>query len=124
MRVCFITNQSIARHATMKRAIGLAPPLTRLNHEVTVLMADEAANRKLVPGLPGVECCFFQPGSAQSEWRQKTAFLRKRRFDAIHACGLGFRNFVRHTKTLSVMDHVELESSIRLGSPRYKGEPN
>jgi glycosyltransferase involved in cell wall biosynthesis len=115
MRICFITSKTITTHATMKRAFGMANPLTNLGHKVTIHLQNSADNREAIARYPGVEAVYFQSGSALYERRQKQIFVKQNQFDVIHICGLGFRNAINPqgiNKPLFLMDHVELESSI------------
>lgn len=115
MQICFITSKTITTHTTMKRAFGMANPLTDLGHQVTIHLQDSADNREAVARYPAVKATYFQPGSALYERRQKQAFVRQNEFDVIHICGLGFRNAINPqgiNKSLFLMDHVELESSL------------
>jgi glycosyltransferase involved in cell wall biosynthesis len=113
MKICFITNSTISKHATMKRAFGMTKPLIALGHEVTIYLQDAIDNKEAISQCLGVSAKYFQPGSLLHERKQKQIFLQQHHFDVVHICGLGFRNAVLPIgKTFTVMDHVELESSL------------
>ena len=113
MKICFITNSTISKHATMKRAFGMTKPLIASGHEVTIYLQDAIDNKEAISQCPGVSAKYFQPGSLLHERKQKQIFLQQHHFDIVHICGLGFRNAVLPTnKTFTIMDHVELESSL------------
>lgn len=112
--VCFVGSGAIDRHATIKRAFGMAPWLRRAGVEATVICEDAPANRLIAERL-GVHLQTYAAGSLLSERNAKNKLLSKQRCDIVHICGLGWRNYVlvRHNQhTKYVMDHVELESSL------------
>lgn len=115
MKICFITNNTITKHATMKRAFGMANPLAALGHEVTICLEDAEDNRVAMAKCPQARAYYYTPGSVLNERRQKQAFLKHNYFDIVHICGLGFRNAILPQKcrtSFVIMDHVELESSM------------
>jgi len=118
MKVIFVTSQVITRHATMKRAAGMAGPLQALGWEVEVLAEDHPDNREYFGAVTGLTASFFPHQGMRGERELKNQFLREGRWDLIHVCGLGWRNAVsrRCGSALVVMDHVELESSLA-GTP-------
>ena len=115
MKICFITSSTITRHATMKRAFGMANPLTEQGHQVIIVLQDSIDNRKAMEYCPGTKAFYYQAGSANYERAQKRKFLKESFFDVIHICGLGWRNALHlksSSSTFTIMDHVELESSL------------
>jgi glycosyltransferase involved in cell wall biosynthesis len=113
MKICFVTSGVITQHATMKRAFGMANPLTALGHDVTICLQDAPDNLVAIAQCPNVSAYYFQPGSLTAERRQKHKFLNQHHFDVVHICGLGFRNAILPSpKSFTIMDHVELESSL------------
>jgi glycosyltransferase involved in cell wall biosynthesis len=114
-RICFVTHASLERHATIKRAFGMAGPLTELGHQVHICLEDCESNREAIGRLDGVTALWFQLGRLGMERRQKSALVADGGFDAVHICGLGFRNAITRTvnpSSVTIMDHVELESSL------------
>ncbi len=114
MRVLFITSQVITRHATMKRAAGMAGPLLELGWKVEVLTQDHLANREYFGAISGLKASFFPNLGMRDERKFKNHFLRQGQWDLVHVCGLGWRNAISRTseRALVIMDHVELESSL------------
>jgi glycosyltransferase involved in cell wall biosynthesis len=113
MKICFITSGVITQHPTMKRAFGMAKPLVALGHDVTICLQDAPDNQAVIAQCPGVSAHYFQQSSLAVEREQKHNFLNKHHFDVVHICGLGFRNAILPpAKTFTIMDHVELESSL------------
>lgn len=115
MKICFVTSRTITTHATMKRALGMANPLTALGHEVTICLQEAEENKEAMARCPDSKSFYYQAGFALQELSQKQAFLKEFSFDVIHICGLGNRNaiFPKSLKnSLVIMDHSELESSM------------
>lgn len=114
MKILFVTSQVISRHATMKRAAGMAGPLHSLGCTVGVLAEDHPDNRDYFGGIEGLRATFFRPGGVRAERSTKNTFVRQSHWDLVHVCGLGWRNSIRRScgRGLVVMDHVELESSL------------
>ncbi|WP_271792191.1 glycosyltransferase [Dolichospermum circinale] len=117
MKICFVTSKIITSHATMKRAFGMANPLTNMGHDVTICLQEAEDNREAMSRCPDTKSYYYHPGSPLYERQQKQAFLEQNSFDVVHICGLGIGNaivpkFIKNS--LVVMDHVELESSIKL----------
>ena len=116
MKICFVTSKTIIKHATMKRAFGMANPLCLLEHEVTICLQESEDNREAMSRCPLAQAHYYQAGSALYERRQKQTFLEQSSFDIIYICGLGVGNAI-NAKPLKnsfvLMDHVELESSIK-----------
>jgi glycosyltransferase involved in cell wall biosynthesis len=114
-RICFVTHASMERHATIKRSFGLAGPLTELGHRVSICLEDCEQNREAIEQIDGVQALWFQPAGLNLERSQKAALVSEGNFDAVHICGLGFRNAIPRTASRSgvtIMDHVELESAL------------
>jgi glycosyltransferase involved in cell wall biosynthesis len=118
-RICFITHASLERHATIKRAFGMAEPLMELGHHVYICLEDCVSNREAIGRLHGVTPLWFQAGGPRMERGQKSSRIADGEFDVVHICGLGFRNAIRRTVNpgaTTIMDHVELESAFMDGS--------
>jgi glycosyltransferase involved in cell wall biosynthesis len=114
MRIGFITNSVITKHATMKRAFGLTPGLQARGCRVTICLEDHADNRAAIERLKGCRAHYYHRGTLPREYRQKAEFIANCDCDVVHICGLGWRNALmrRGTAPAIVMDHVELESSL------------
>lgn len=122
MKIVFVTGQSLSRHATIKRAWGLAPHLMNHGCSVAVVCENCAENQDAVATLPGVEAFYYPAGlSLFAERKAKVERVRAARGDLVHLCGLGWRNALRLPagSIPVIMDHVELESAIS-GSPRAR----
>ena len=116
MKICFITSKTIIKHATMKRAFGMANPLCLLEHDVTICLQESEDNREAMSRCPLAQAHYYQAGSALYERRQKQIFLERNSFDVVYICGLGVGNAINAKPLKSsfvLMDHVELESSIK-----------
>ena len=114
MRICFVTTSVISKHANMKRAFGLAQPLIRAGHDVTICMEDSPDNAAVLDAIPGCKSLLYKKATLWSERRQKNRLLKSREFDFVHLCGLGWRNALIPPLARSVcmiIDHAELESS-------------
>ena len=121
-RICFVTNSSLERHATIKRAFGMAGPLMELGHHVHICLEDCESNREAIGRLDGVTPLWFRAGGQGMERGQKSAYVAEGDFDAVHICGLGFRNAIRRTTNpscMTIMDHVELESAL-VNAPKIR----
>ena len=112
---CFITTSVLSKHATLKRACGMAPVLCSTGHVVTVVIQDHPDSRLYALQHPEVEWVFFPQLSVLKERSWKRRFLDKRVFDVVIYNALGWRNSVRgkNTPVLSLMEHCELESANR-----------
>jgi len=113
--ICFVTHASLERHATIKRAFGMAGPLTLLGHRVFICLEENDSNRETIARLNGVTALWYKPGSLKAERMQKSVLIANNRFDVVHICGLGFRNSIwkdKNSSGVTIMDHVELESSL------------
>jgi glycosyltransferase involved in cell wall biosynthesis len=115
MKILFVTNSRVDEHATMRRAFGMAPYLIRLGHSVSVLLEDIDCNHYFADKIPNLNCYYYNSGSLLSVRLQKKRILDNVCFDVIHFCGLGWRNYIfpSNSNVLCLMDHVELESSIK-----------
>jgi glycosyltransferase involved in cell wall biosynthesis len=121
-RICFVTHASMDRHAMIKRAFGMAGPLTELGHRVSICLEEYELNRAAMERLDGVTPLWYRPGTLPMERRQKSALVAKGEFDVVHICGLGFRNVIgraANPAAVMLMDHSELESS-QVDSPRTR----
>jgi glycosyltransferase involved in cell wall biosynthesis len=123
MKFCFVTNGVVTRHATMKRAFGLAPSLRDLGHEVDFVIEEAEDNRRAAARVPGARVLTYDgSGSALAVRNRKERLAGAKRYDVVHVCGLGWRNAVRPERlsaALVVMDHVEIESTLR-DAPRLR----
>jgi glycosyltransferase involved in cell wall biosynthesis len=118
MHICFVTNSVITKHATMKRAFGLTPGLQARGCRVTICLEDHPDNRAEIAQLSGCSARYYQKGAFRQEYREKAKLIAQCDCDVVHICGLGWRNaFMQGANTAQfVMDHVELESSLRNNS--------
>lgn len=115
LRFCFITTSVLSKHATLKRAYGMAPVLSAAGHTVTVVMQDHPESRVYAEQHPGVDWVFFPASGVLKERAWKRRFLNSRVFDVVIYNALGWRNSVRAKRppVLSLMEHCELESANR-----------
>lgn len=100
----------------MKRALGMAPCLSSLGHDVTIYLQDDPDNRKAVATHSNYKSVYYTSTSPQDERNCKQAFLEVNQFDIVYICGLGVRNAIfpaRLSNSFVLMDHSELESSFR-----------
>jgi glycosyltransferase involved in cell wall biosynthesis len=114
LKIAFVTSQVITAHATMKRALGMAPILAGKGHEVHVILERHPDNAAAFGRDPRVRLHFFENSRSREERRLKREALVRIVPHVTHICGLGWRNALR-TRGLDVvklMDHVELESAI------------
>lgn len=117
MKVLFVTSQVITRHATMKRAAGMAPSLTERGWSVGVLAEDHPDNRAYFGAVPGLKTFYYPATGMLAERACKNRFVQTGGWNLVHVCGLGWRNAIsRKGPAFVVMDHVELESSLT-GTP-------
>jgi glycosyltransferase involved in cell wall biosynthesis len=117
-KICFLTTGDITSIATMKRALGMANPLSALGWDVSVIAMDCAENRQRA----GIECGsdiavhYYQPAGAAGEVEQKTNILNSIQPDYIYFCAFGFRNWVRKSalrfRPEMIIEHSELQSGI------------
>jgi len=120
MKITFVTSQSLSRHATIKRAWGLAPHLVARGITTAVVCEDCAENRAAAAAVPGLEGHYYPAGlTMRAERAAKSVLVSGARGDVVHICGLGWRNALRRSAGSGrfVMDHVELESAIAGTSP-------
>ncbi len=112
--VMFVTNGVITKHATMKRAFGMAPWLVRMGLKVAIALEEHPDNKDRVASLTGVEICWFSSGTPLHELLQKGRIMRAIGARYVHVCGLGWRNMVPGFRSVTgsrlIIDHVELES--------------
>jgi glycosyltransferase involved in cell wall biosynthesis len=116
MHIVFVTHGSFDTHATLKRATGMATPLFKEGHQVTILMQDSAANReKILLECPEVDVCWFPSGlSSLKERNYKQRCLNELRPKLVWICAVGFRNWMSRPIRNSILlaDHSELISHI------------
>jgi glycosyltransferase involved in cell wall biosynthesis len=116
MRFCFVISSVITKHATSKRAFGMAPHLIMGGHDVTICMQDHPDNWEAARRIPGVRVRVYPADLPPlREVNVKQAVMRDGAFDIVHVCGLGWRNFVAPVLSgqAVIVDHVELESALR-----------
>lgn len=117
-KICFLTTGDITTIATMKRALGMANPLSELGWEVSVIAMDCEENRERA----GIECGpdvavhYFKPANMNGEVEQKIMLLKQIRPDYIYFCSFGFRNWIRKSalgfNPQMLIEHSELQSGI------------
>jgi glycosyltransferase involved in cell wall biosynthesis len=115
MHIFFVTNSVITKHATMKRAFGLTPGLQARGCRVTICLEDHPDNRREIAKLGGCTAHYYRKGAFRQEYQEKAKIVGQCDCDVVHICGLGWRNALmqRGNTAPFVMDHVELESSLR-----------
>lgn len=117
-RICFLTTGDITSIATMKRALGMANPMSAMGWDVSIIAMDCAENRQRV----NIECGsdiavhYYQPAGAGGEVKQKITILNSIKPDYIYFCAFGFRNWIRksslHFHPEMIIEHSELQSGI------------
>ncbi|SFE02940.1 Glycosyl transferases group 1 [Chitinophaga sp. CF118] len=117
-RICFLTTGDITSIATMKRALGMANPLSAMGWEVSIIAMDCTENRQRV----SIECGsyigvhYYQPAGAGKEVQQKTTILNTIQPDYIYFCAFGFRNWIKKSALNfhpeMIIEHSELQSGI------------
>lgn len=119
MHIAFVTHGSFDKHATLKRATGMATPLLDAGHKVTILIEDSAANReKVMLECSNAEVCWHPGGlSPLKERKLKQDALTQLQPDLVWICAVGLRNWMFRPKQGCVIlaDHSELFSSIDSG---------
>ena len=118
MKICFVSSQAISQHATLKRSFGMSGALSRMGHEVTIMLLDHPDNRAQMELIPNVRGLYFPPSNFVVERNWKSCALNEGDFDVVFISALGFRNAVRtrRSRPIVLMEHCELESSI-IGNP-------
>lgn len=96
MRICFVTTGDIRTNASIRRAVGMTPPLARHGHALAVVAWDTAHNRaSLTTGCPEAEVLWLAAGApALQERREKDQLVRAWRPDVVFLCGVALRNLV------------------------------
>tara|TARA_B110001469_G_C9634467_1_gene317803 strand:+ start:893 stop:2005 length:1113 start_codon:yes stop_codon:yes gene_type:complete len=122
MHIAFVTFGNYLRHPTLKRATGMAGPLMKKGHKVSILIEDSPDNRdKVKKECPQADVFFHQRGkSACLERAEKQKTLDEIKPDVVWICGVGLRNWVRRPVSSCVVigDHSELVSSFIPKGPR------
>lgn len=90
MHILFVTNGVITKHATMKRAFGLAPGLRARGCQVTICLEDHVDNRAEIQRLGGCAVRYYQGGTFREEYRRKAKLIANCQCDVVHICGLGW----------------------------------
>lgn len=112
--ICFVGNGAIDRHATIKRAFGMAPWLRQAGVEVSIVCEDAPANHAAAKAT-GTRIETYARGSIAGERADKLRLVRRQECDLVHICGLGWRNDIKpwgNAVEKYIIDHVELESSL------------
>ncbi|MFT3828368.1 MAG: glycosyltransferase [Opitutaceae bacterium] len=113
MKIAFVTSKALSRHATIKRAWGMAPHLLEAGHSVRIICEECEENRETASGIRGLRVSYFASGlDVRGERRAKLAAVLQEQPDVTHICGLGWRNAISIPHGTCLMDHVELESAI------------
>jgi glycosyltransferase involved in cell wall biosynthesis len=112
--ICFVGNGVIDRHATIKRAFGMAPWLRKAGVDVSIVCENAPANHAAAKAT-GARIETYARGGIPGERAQKLRLVRRQKYDLVHICGLGWRNDIKprgKTAGMYIMDHVELESCL------------
>ncbi|MDI9363512.1 MAG: glycosyltransferase [Flavobacterium sp.] len=118
-KICFITTGNIESIATMKRAFGMANPLTAIGFDVHIVMLNCKENIERAAlecnELVNIHC--FEASSAIKEITQKTRIVKQVEPDYIFFCAFVARNYILRFKLskipLLLIEHSELLSSIK-----------
>ena len=121
MRICFSTTGDIESLATLKRATGMAAPLTQKGHQVAIVAWDTPNNRKrFVLECPKTEILWVPNNlSPLRERREKYRLVKKWNPEILYVCAFGMRNGLtrfgvpKHVKV--IVEHSELPSGIPRG---------
>lgn len=124
MKIAFIAHGDFAKHATLKRATGMAHPLMEEGHDVAIVLEDTMHNREKV-ALECPEAQIFWYAHAKSyisEQRSKQKYINAWQPDLVWICGLGPRNWIFKPKgkCLIFCDHSELYSAFSKGAIKRK----
>lgn len=117
MRFTFVTHGDIQTLATVKRATGMAGPLCKAGHDVSIVIQDEPANRERISfECPEATPLYFKHGSVYSQVSQKRQLLQQSNPDVVWVCAVGARNWVsslfRSKRPIMLMEHSELLSNV------------
>lgn len=116
MKIVFVTSGSFKKIATLKRATGMASPLIKRGHEVTILMEDDPSNReKAASECPEAKIVWHKSGlSSIKERFAKQHSLNSLKPDLVWICSLGLRNFMSRpiANTILFVEHSELYSHV------------
>jgi len=116
--ILFITTGDISSIATMKRALGMANPLTEIGWEVTIVAEDCEENRKRIKleCNENVKIRYYQKAKIKAEVREKTKISKEVKADYIYFCSFSIRNRLIKSKLSYkpeiLIEHSELQSSI------------
>lgn len=117
MRICFITTGDIESLATMKRAVGMAEPLSSEGHEVCIIGWDTANNNKhILNEAPHAEFIAI-PGTLKGlkERALKLNYAKAWKPDIVYICAFGVRNSLTRFElgcAKVFVEHSELASAI------------
>lgn len=113
--ILFITTGDIAQIATMKRAFGLAKPLANLGWTIDILAEETKENKKCYE----LECDsrirmhYYPKSNVFNEINFKNNLIAELSPSYIYLCSFSVRNFVFKRKSLLIIEHSELQSSIK-----------
>src|SRR5664280_1039089 len=115
MHICFVATGDIEKLATSKRATGLAEPLLRRGHRVTLVLEEAVANRRRVAlECPNAEVIYVPPGTRLDDVKSRWAALRASNPDVVWVCNWGIRNIVLRKlagiRGLVLVEHSEMLS--------------
>lgn len=96
MRICFVTTGDLRTNASIRRAVGMTPPLARHGHAVAIAAWDTPDNRaSLTAACPEAEQLWLEAGvPALQERREKDRLVHAWRPDVIFLCGVALRNLL------------------------------
>jgi glycosyltransferase involved in cell wall biosynthesis len=110
VHICFITNQGIQSAAGAKRATGMAEPLIRDGHVVTIIAWDTPDNaERFQMECPGARIEWVKPNEPwYIEVFEKHRVLARIRPDLIYVCQFGARNCVMPLLLKRVAPHCKI----------------
>jgi len=115
MHIAFVTFGNYSKFPTLKRATGMAAPLLKAGHVVSLLLEDSEDNRQKVGNeCPGAQVFYHKRSpKPRGERSAKNETLRQIRPDVVWICAVGARTWVRrpHKNCLMIADHSELPSA-------------
>ena len=120
MKICFVSTGIITSLPNMKRATGMATPLIKAGHQVSIVAMDCEDNRNRFQfECPSAIPLFFTSGSVKNEIRQKKKLIKSWNPDIVYLCAFGRRNWIHKfnvkTKSIFIVEQSELRSSIPCG---------
>ncbi|MBN7816353.1 glycosyltransferase [Algoriphagus pacificus] len=115
MKICFVTTGDIKNIATLKRALGMANPLSKLNWDVHIILenTEENVSRAAVECNSDVKLHYFDKSNLINELRSKNSIVQRIKPDFIYVCAFVPRNFVlKNSGAKILIEHSELQSGI------------